>query len=59
MSEDTAEVLCPYCSEVVELYVDPETDGSFVEDCSVCCRPWIVTVHREGGELAVSVDRQE
>lgn len=59
MSEDVAEVLCPYCSELVELYIDPETDGSFVEDCSVCCRPWVVTVQRAGGEIAISVDRQE
>jgi hypothetical protein len=58
-SEDTVEVRCPYCSEAVSLYVDPDTDGSFVEDCSVCCRPWLVTVSRAGGELELSIERQE
>lgn len=45
--EDTVSVRCPYCREVVELYVDPDTAGSFVEDCAVCCRPWLVAVERD------------
>jgi len=39
-----AKVVCPYCRQRVELFVDPETSGSFVEDCAVCCRPWSVQV---------------
>lgn len=35
---------CPYCGEPVELQID--TGGgphqAYVEDCSVCCRPWQV-----------------
>jgi len=56
---DLASVTCPYCFEVVDLYVDPETEGSFVEDCAVCCRPWTVTVSRDEqtGELIVDVGR--
>lgn len=42
--DDVAKVVCPYCRERVELFVDPETNGSFVEDCAVCCRPWSVQV---------------
>ncbi|MDQ2647057.1 MAG: CPXCG motif-containing cysteine-rich protein [Myxococcota bacterium] len=42
--DDVAKVVCPYCRERVELFVDPETSGSFVEDCAVCCRPWSVQV---------------
>lgn len=45
--EDVARVRCPYCREVVELYVDPDTQGSFIEDCAVCCRPWMVTAERD------------
>ncbi len=41
---DTVRVRCPYCHERVELFVDPETLGSYVEDCAVCCRPWSVHV---------------
>lgn len=52
---DTATVRCPYCREKVHLYVDPDTDGTFVEDCEVCCRPWQVTVHRSGARLQVEV----
>lgn len=55
MSDDTVNVRCPYCREKVSLYVDPDTDGTFVEDCEVCCRPWQVTVSREGGKLRVQV----
>jgi hypothetical protein len=42
--DDVAKVVCPYCRERVELFVDPETSGVFVEDCAVCCRPWSVQV---------------
>jgi hypothetical protein len=55
MTEDVVTVRCPYCREEVELYVDPDTAGTFVEDCEVCCRPWQVTAWREGGRLRVEV----
>ena len=43
---------CPYCGEEVEVTVDEVGPSSetYVEDCSVCCRPWTVTVHREPDE---------
>ena len=44
LHSDLANVVCPYCRERVELFVDPETNGTFVEDCAVCCRPWLVEV---------------
>lgn len=43
----TVEVVCPYCFEPGELWLDPETEGSFVQDCDVCCRPWQVYVSRD------------
>lgn len=55
MSDDTVTVTCPYCRERIQLYVDPDTAGTFVEDCEVCCRPWQVTAWREGGRLRVQV----
>jgi hypothetical protein len=55
MSEDTVIVRCPYCREKVTLYVDPDTQGTFIEDCEVCCRPWQVTAWREGDRLRVQV----
>jgi ribosomal protein S27E len=41
-------VTCPYCGEEVEIFVEPDVHGSFVQDCEVCCNPWLVRV--EGGE---------
>jgi hypothetical protein len=58
--DDSALVQCPYCFEVVELYVDPETKGQLVQDCDVCCRPWLVRVeHDETGAPSVSVERAQ
>jgi hypothetical protein len=57
--EETADVRCPYCRERVQLYVDPDTVGVYVEDCAVCCRPWQVEVERGGGKLRVRVNRLE
>ncbi|MBT8493849.1 MAG: CPXCG motif-containing cysteine-rich protein [Deltaproteobacteria bacterium] len=58
--EDTPTVVCPYCLESVELYVDPDTAGSFVEDCAVCCRPWQVRAERDHeGQLSVHVSRAQ
>lgn len=51
---------CPYCFELVEIYVDPETEGAFVEDCAVCCRPWHVHASRDhSGALSVAVERAQ
>jgi hypothetical protein len=55
MSEDTVNVRCPYCREKIALYVDPDTEGTYIEDCEVCCRPWTVTATRENGKLRVQV----
>ena len=36
---------CPYCGESIELIVDPSGgEQSYVEDCSVCCRPIEITL---------------
>lgn len=54
--DSIAKVRCPYCHERVELYVDPETSGSYVEDCVVCCRPWSVLVMvDDDGERSVEI----
>jgi hypothetical protein len=52
-AETEAEVMCPYCGELVEIALDPEDGGGvaeYVEDCEVCCRPWQVRVtwHDDG-----------
>ena len=37
-------VTCPYCGEEVEIFLEPDVSGSFVQDCEVCCNPWTVRV---------------
>ena len=65
MSPETTEFLvtCPYCGEEVEIFVEFDVRGTFVQDCEVCCNPWLVRVERgEGGEDAeryVSVGRAD
>jgi hypothetical protein len=52
-------VTCPYCGEEIEIYVDPDMRGSFVQDCEVCCNPWRVSVSREGDDRYVDVGRAD
>jgi hypothetical protein len=52
MLEIDVEVTCPHCWEMITLYVDLSVDTqSYVEDCSVCCRPMAVTYSAQDGEL--------
>lgn len=46
---DTRWVDCPYCGERIEIVVDPSVDEqSYIEDCSVCCRPITLSVSVDG-----------
>jgi hypothetical protein len=50
-------VTCPYCGEEGEIYVEPDVHGQFVQDCEVCCSPWLVRVTGEGDERWVDLTR--
>ena len=55
---DETWISCPYCGESSELMV--HSDGGaiqeYVEDCEVCCHPWLVRVRLDGeGTASVSV----
>jgi hypothetical protein len=52
-------VACPYCGEDVDIYVEPDVHGSFVQDCEVCCNPWLVRVSRTADGRSVSVSRAD
>ena len=57
-AELDAVVYCPYCGEVNEIALDPGSGSNqeYVEDCQVCCRPWLVRVrYRNDGTAEVSV----
>ena len=55
--DDVFSVNCPYCGEVVEIYLEPDVRGTLVHDCEVCCNPWKVRVVRDGDERYVEVER--
>jgi hypothetical protein len=52
-------VTCPYCGETMEIYVEADVKGSFVQDCEVCCNPWRVRVYGRGDERSVDVGRAD
>ncbi len=54
------QILCPYCGEPLEIRLDAiTTDEEYVEDCSVCCRPILLHVVRDGnGEPSVSSEKE-
>jgi Cysteine-rich CPXCG len=57
-AELDAVVSCPYCGEINEIALDPGSGATqeYVEDCQVCCRPWVVQVrYRSDGTADVSV----
>lgn len=59
MIEET-QVQCPYCGERIGLELDlSEGDSTYVQDCTVCCQPILVTVRLDhAGGHTVEV-RQE
>lgn len=60
MIEETT-ASCPYCGEPITLLADCSAgDQSYIEDCSVCCQPIVVSVEvAPGGELAAIHTAQE
>jgi hypothetical protein len=57
--DELFDVTCPYCGEQVEIYVEPEVSGRFVQDCEVCCNPWLVRVTRSAEGTDVSIARAD
>jgi hypothetical protein len=49
-------ITCPYCWQTIEIVLDLSADDQrYVEDCSVCCRP-IVISYRTDGEALTSLE---
>lgn len=56
--DDFVPVYCPYCGESSELGVDLAGGAvqEYVQDCDVCCHPWLVRVQLDAeGQANVSV----
>lgn len=61
IADTDAEVLCPYCGAANLLSLDPGSGmrQEYSEDCEICCRPWTVRVHYEGGAAHVTVEAEQ
>lgn len=57
MEDHLFAVTCPFCGEAVEISVESDVHGQFVQDCEVCCNPWLVRVTRDGEERYLDVVR--
>jgi prolyl-tRNA synthetase len=56
---DEYSVTCPYCGEDVEIYIESDVAGSFIQDCEVCCNPWRVQVSGRGEDRDVHITRAD
>lgn len=58
---ETRDVTCPYCGEVIEVVIDGTIpQQSYIEDCSVCCRPISLDVSVDDeDEIAVEVRHED
>lgn len=57
MSIETHDVQCPYCGETIELDIEVmDDDQSYIEDCTVCCRPiqYTVTTGEDGVQVTAA-----
>ncbi len=52
-------VMCPYCGEHVDIFIEEDVRGSFVQDCEVCCNPWRVRVTGARENRSVEVARAD
>lgn len=61
--EDTKTILCPYCGQPNEIFVD-YSGGEvqrYDEDCQVCCRPWqvqVILTEDDAEVQVISIDDQ-
>lgn len=51
------EIACPYCGEIVQIFVEPDVHGELVQDCEVCCNPWLVRIDRDRSFIRVEAKR--
>jgi len=57
--EDHFFVTCPYCGEEVEIFLEPDVLGELVQDCEVCCNPWLLRVRGDAEGRQVTVGRAD
>lgn len=49
---ETVAISCPGCGERIEILVDCSVaEQTYVEDCSVCCRPILLQINVDGSGI--------
>ena len=59
LMNDRFRVVCPYCGERLEIYLEPDVEGDMIQDCEVCCNPWQLHVWTDGDDRHVTVTRAD
>lgn len=58
MSEELF-ISCPYCGEVIIIEAEASDQPiKYVEDCHVCCKPILFTVHYSANGCMVNAERE-
>ena len=54
LRQEEVGVGCPYCGELIEILVDLSVgEQQYIEDCSVCCAPILMSVQAdEAGQFS-------
>jgi len=56
---DSFLINCPYCGEDVEIYLEPDVRGTLIQDCEVCCNPWLLRITSDGEDRYVEAGRAD
>jgi hypothetical protein len=57
---ETRRIVCPYCGETIEIVIDGSLEQqSYIEDCSVCCRPIELAITVLDDEISVVAKRDD
>lgn len=60
LSADISHNPCPYCGKLIELIIDCSIEQQeYVEDCSVCCQPIVLSMRvNTEGEIIIRLRRE-
>jgi len=56
--QDSISFPCPYCGSENELTIEPgHEDQEWIEDCTVCCQPILLSLHKNEDEWDLCAER--
>ena len=57
--DDEVLIVCPYCGEEVAVALEADLEGELVQDCEVCCNPWLLRIRPDDEGRRVDVARAD